>query len=151
MPQIWIDADAVPKKIKELLFKAAWKRGVVMTFVANQWTETPRYTTISVEVVAKGFDKADDRIAEAVSFGDLVVTADIPLAARCVEGGGSVVTPRGRPLNTNNIRSALSSRNLNEEIRNSGIQTGGPKPMTPQDIQKFANALDSWIQKSKGR
>ena len=147
MSQIWIDADAVPKKIKEFLYKAAWKRKVKMTFVANRWVETPRYPSISVEVVSQGLDKADDRIAEVVTKGDLVITADIPLAARCVEGGGLVVTPRGRILDSNNIKVALCSRDLNEELRNSGIQTGGPKPMTSQDLQNFANALDRWIQK----
>jgi uncharacterized protein len=149
MSQIWIDADAVPKKIKEVLWKAAWKRKVKMTFVANRWVETPRYPSISVEVVPAGLDKADDRIAEAVQKGDLVITADIPLAARCVESGGYIITPRGRVLDANNILVALRSRDFNEELRNAGIQTGGPKPMTPQDIQHFANSLDRWIQKNK--
>ena len=149
MPQVWIDADAIPKKIKEVLWKAAWKRKLKMTFVANKWIETPKYASISVEIVPSGFDKADDRIVKAVNKGDLIITADIPLAARCVELGGSIITPRGRILDANNILVALRARDLNEEMRNAGYQTRGSKPMTAKDIQNFANALDRWIQNQK--
>ena len=98
MSQIWIDADAVPKEDQRKFLESSMERKVKMTFVANRWMETPRYPTISVEVVPAGLDKADDRIAEAVQKGDLVITADIPLAARCVESGGYIITPRGRVL-----------------------------------------------------
>jgi len=146
MTQIWIDADATPRKIKELLFKAAHRRRISMTFVANQHLNTPRTPMIKTKVVAQGFDKADDYIAEQTKPRDLIITADIPLAARCIESGGIVLTPRGRNLDQNNIGPALSTRNLSEDIRNAGLSSGGPPPITPKDIQQFANGLDRWIQ-----
>ena len=149
--QIWIDADATPKKIKEILFKAAERRPIKLTFVANVYTNAPRRSNIVIKVVPKGIDKADDYIAEQAVFGELVVTADIPLAARCVENGADVLTPRGRALNRNNMAPILSARNFNEELRNAGLSTGGPPPFSPKDIQQFANALDRWIQKQSRR
>ena len=149
--QIWIDADATPKKIKELLFRAAERRKVQLTFVANVYTMAPRYANITIKVVAKGLDKADDYIAEQATDKELVITADIPLAARCIEKGASVLTPRGRVLDANNIAPILSARNFNEDLRNSGVQTGGPPPFSPKDIQQFANALDRWISKQARR
>ena len=118
-----------------------------MTFVANQYLNTPRCQTIKTQVVSQGFDKADDFIAEACAQGDLVITADIPLADRCVTNGASVVTPYGRILDANNIKPALSARNFNEEVRTAGLSTRGPAPLSGKNIQQFANALDSWIQK----
>jgi uncharacterized protein len=149
MTRIWIDADATPKKIKELLYRAAQRRRIPMTFVANQFLNTPRVATIKVVVVAKGFDKAEDFIAENCTKGDLIITADIPLAARCIEQNALVVTPRGRIFDANNIGPILSARNFNEEVRNAGLSTKGPDPITNKNIQQFANALDSWISKRK--
>ena len=146
MPVIWIDADATPKKIKELLYRAAQKRRVHMTFVANHYIGTPSYPTIKTQVVAQGFDKADDFIAEHCAAQDLVITADVPLAARCIDRNALVVTPRGRRLDASNIGPALSARNFNEEVRNAGLSTRGPDPLSKKNIQQFANALDSWIQ-----
>jgi len=146
MPRIWIDADATPKKVKELLFRAAQRRRVPMTFVANQYLTVPRFPTIKIHVVPQGLDKADDYIAEQAQEGDLVITADVPLAARCVEKEAMVISPRGRLFDSNNIAASLSVRNFNEELRNAGVVTGGPSSITPKDIQSFANALDRWIQ-----
>ena len=146
MPIIWIDADATPKKIKELLYRAAQRRRVAKTFVANHQINTPRFPTIQTKIVAQGFDKADDYIAENSEQGDLIITADIPLAARCIERQAIVLTPRGRSFNSDNIGPALSARNFNEEARNAGLYTSGPAPLSPKAIQKFANALDRWIQ-----
>ena len=96
VPQIWVDADAVPKRIRELLIKAAQRRKVAITFVANRWLELPRHPKITMCVVSAGLDKADDHIAQNTQKRDLVITADVPLAARCVEQEGLVVTPRDR-------------------------------------------------------
>ena len=148
MPQIWIDADATPKKIKELLFRTAQRRSVQLTFVANQYTTAPRIPNIKIKVVSQGFDKADDYIAEHSTKDDLIITADIPLAARCIEHNAIVLTPRGKILDNNNIGPIHSDRNFNEELRNSGFQTKGPSSFTAKDIQMFANALDRWIQKN---
>ena len=148
MSQIWIDADATPKKIKEILFRTAQRRPVRLTFVANQYTTAPRISNITIKVVSQGFDKADDYIAENAQGGDLIITADIPLAARCIEKDCMVLTPRGKVLDHNNIGPIHSARNFNEELRNSGIQTKGPASFTKKDIQKFANALDRWVQKN---
>ena len=148
MSQIWIDADATPKKIKEILFRTAQRRPVRLTFVANQYTTAPRISNIMIKVVSQGFDKADDYIAENAQGGDLIITADIPLAARCIEKDCMVLTPRGKVLDHNNIGPIHSARNFNEELRNSGIQTKGPASFTKKDIQKFANALDRWVQKN---
>lgn len=148
---IWIDADATPRKIKEILFKAAERRAITLTFVANVYTNAPRRQNIVIKVVPKGLDKADDYIAEQAAPGSLVVTADIPLAARCVDNGAAVLTPRGRVIDKNNIAPILSARNFNEELRNSGLSTGGPPPFSAKDIQQFANAFDRWIQKQSRR
>ena len=147
MTKIWIDADATPKRIKEILFRAAQKRRVPMVFVSNRWLQLPRFNLITQVVVSDGLDKADDYIAEHCTAGDLVVSSDIPLADRCVEKGAMVVTSRGRELLAENIKPALSARNLSEDLRNAGIHTGGPPAISPRDIQQFSNALDRWIQK----
>lgn len=147
MTRIWIDADAIPKKIKEVLFRAAQKRRIPMTFVSNRWIQLPRFNTIKQIVVSEGFDKADDYIAENCGSGDLIITSDIPLADRCVEKKAKVITSRGRELTVENIKPALSARNFSEDLRNSGIQTGGPPAISLRDIQNFSNGLDRWIQK----
>jgi uncharacterized protein YaiI (UPF0178 family) len=148
MSQIWIDGDATPQKIKELLIRASQRRNVPLIFVANQYLSLPRMPTIRMVVVAQGFDKADDYIAENTTSGELVITADIPLANRCIEKEAEVLTPRGKVLDKNNIGPILSARNFNEELRNSGVLTKGPNSFTKKDIQVFANALDRWIARS---
>ena len=152
MSQIWIDADATPKKNKELLFKASQRYRGILMFVANRYTELPRRHNLKMKVVAQGLDKADDYIAERVEAGDLVMTADIPLAARCIEKGGHVLTPRGRELTKENIGPILSMRNVNEDLRNAGLldgMGGGPAAFSKKDVQLFANALDRWINRSQ--
>ena len=147
MPRIWIDADALPKKLREVLSKAARKRFVPMTFVANQYIDIPKLKWVKIQVVSSGLDKADDWIVEQCSEDDLVITADIPLAARVIDKQAMVCTPRGRRLDSSNIQEALSIRNISEDLRNSGLQTGGPPPISPKNIQQFSNSLDIWIQK----
>jgi uncharacterized protein YaiI (UPF0178 family) len=146
MSKVWVDADATPKKIKEILFRAAQKRRIPMIFVANCWLDLPRLKCIQMKVVAQGFDKADDYIAENCEDGDLIITSDIPLADRCIEQRAQVVTARGRVFDAENIKPALSARNTSEDMRNSGIKTGGPPAISPKNIQTFSNALDRWIQ-----
>ena len=151
MPNIWIDADATPKKTKDLLFKASQRWKGLFTFVANRYMELPRRHNIKMKVVAQGFDKADDYIAEHAQEGDLVITADIPLAARCTEKQAHVLTPRGKGLTTENIGPILSMRNVNEDLRNSGLLDGiggGPAAFSKKDVQRFANALDRWISRA---
>lgn len=145
--KLWIDGDGIPKKIKEILFRAAQKRRVPIIFVSNRWQELPRFPTIQQVVVSDGLDKADDHIAENCELGDLIITSDIPLADRCVTKGAKVLTSRGRELTVENIKPALSARNLSEDLRNYGVQTGGPPAISQRDIQNFSNALDRWIQK----
>ena len=147
MSQIWVDADAVPKRIRELLIKAVQRRKITITFVANRWLQLPRHPKINMCVVAAGLDKADDHIAQNTQPGDLVITADVPLAARCVEQKGRVVTPRGQEMDAQNIAQKLSVRDVNEEFRNAGLMSGGPPALSNKDVQRFANVLDRWIQR----
>ena len=146
MAHIWVDADATPRRIKELLIKAVQRRQVEITFVANKWLQLPRHPKIKMCVVSAGLDKADDLIAENTQAGDLIITADVPLAERCVDKGGPVVTPRGHLMNRENIAQKRSIRDLNEEFRNAGMLTGGPTALSSKDIQRCANGLDRWIQ-----
>ncbi|MCP4169975.1 MAG: YaiI/YqxD family protein [Fuerstiella sp.] len=145
--QIWIDADACPSEAKEILFKAARRIGLRLTLVANQPMNYPKSDLIRFELVKAGADVADQRIVELLSKGDLVVTADIPLAADAIEKGGFVIDPRGDLLDKNNIGSRLSTRNFLAEFRAAGIQTAGPPPYTPKDKQNFANQLDKLLTK----
>ena len=147
MPKIWIDADAVPKKIKEILLKTAEHRFVPMTFVANYAVDIPRWKWVQRHVVDSGFDKADDWIVEQCQENDLVITADVPLAARVIEKGAEAITPRGRSLDKESIKESLSFRNFSEDLRNSGVQTGGPPPLSPKNVQQFSNILHTWVQK----
>lgn len=144
---IWIDADALPNAIKEILFRAAVKREQPITLVANRWLEEPKSDFIDAKVVSQGDDKADDWIVEQCEEGDLVITADIPLAARVVEKDCKVLTPRGRELDEKNVSEALSFRDFGHELRELGIPTGGAAPFSQKDTQNFANALDRWITK----
>lgn len=146
--KIWLDADAAPRAVREILVRASVKRGVEMAFVANGWLENPRVPGIEVALVAPGEDVADDYIVEHIESGDLCITADIPLAARAVEKGAMVITPYGRVLDEDAVGEALSIRDFNAELREAGVQTGGPKPFGDGAKQQFANALDRWITKN---
>ena len=142
---IWVDADALPGAVKEILVKASLKREVDVVLVANHWMPQPKSYRVEVVTVSAGADVADDHIVEHCSEGDLVITADIPLAARVIEKGAEVVTAYGRVLDEENVREALSMRDFKEELRDVGVMTGGPPPYGEQQKRDFANALDRWI------
>lgn len=143
--QIWVDADACPVVIKEILFRAAERAQVAVTLVANQPLRTPPSRYIRAIQVAGGFDVADDEIVTRVSPGDLVVTQDIPLAAQVVDKGALAINPRGELYTTETIAQQLSMRNFMDELRGSGVDTGGPPPFHSRDRQNFANQLDQWL------
>jgi len=144
-PQVWVDADACPGVVKEILFRAAERARVQVTLVANQWLRTPPSRYIRALQVQGGFDVADSEIVERVRAGDLVVTQDIPLAARVIEKGGIAVNPRGERYTPDNMAERLSMRNFMEELRGAGVQTGGPAAFHARDRQAFANQLDRWL------
>ncbi len=145
--RIWVDADACPKVIKEILFRAAKRAEVPLTLVANQSLRTPPSQHIKSMQVASGFDVADNEIVKQVEAGDLVITADIPLAAQVVEKGAHALNPRGEFYTPENIKARLSLRDFMAQIRDSGIQTGGPAPISQADRQAFANNLDRLLTK----
>ncbi len=145
--KILIDADSVPSVIKNILFKAADRNMIQLILVANQALKFPDSKNISALVVPAGYDEADDRIEEIVRPGDLVVTDDIPLADRVVRKGGSVIDSRGRLYTSVNIGERLAMRDMMDELRNSGVPTGGPAPYSSRDRQAFANQLDRFITK----
>lgn len=144
---IWVDADACPKIIKEVLFKAARRLQLPLTLVANQSLATPPDANIKSVVVSHGFDVADNYIVSAANAGDLVITGDIPLAALVIEKGANVLGPRGERYTRDNIGQRLQMRNFMEEMRNAGQATGGPPPLDARDKQTFANALDRLLAK----
>jgi uncharacterized protein len=139
---IWVDADACPAVVKEILYRAAERTRVPVTLVANQPLRTPPSPFIRTLQVPRGFDVADHEIARRVEPGDLVVTADIPLAAQVIERGGHALDPRGELYSPETIRERLTMRDLMDELRASGVQTGGPPPLAHGDRQRFANQLD---------
>jgi uncharacterized protein YaiI (UPF0178 family) len=143
--QIWIDADACPKPIKEILFRAADRVKTSLVLVANQPMQVPPSAYIRSMVVASGMDVADATIVELLQPGDLVITADIPLAAQVVDKGGHALNPRGELYDADNIRERLAMRDLMDELRGSGIDTGGPPPFNKQDRTAFANQLDRFL------
>ncbi|WP_293706179.1 YaiI/YqxD family protein [Stenotrophomonas sp. UBA7606] len=143
--RIWVDADACPVVIKEILFRAAERARVETVLVANQWLRTPPSRHVRAMQVAGGPDVADDAIAERVAAGDLVVTQDIPLAARVLEKHAVALNPRGELYTANTIAERLSVRNFMEELRGAGIQTGGPATLHARDRQAFAAQLDRWL------
>ena len=147
MSEIWVDADALPKVIRDILFKAAMRTDTRLTLVANQAIATPSSKLIRSIQVQQGFDVADNEIAQQVKAGDLVVTQDIPLAAEVVEKGALALNPRGEKYTKENIRARLSMRDFMENLRSTGVQTGGPPPINNQDRQQFANQLDRWLAK----
>ena len=146
--KIWVDADACPNVIKDILFRAAQRVRIVTILVANQLLRTPASPYIRKIQVRAGFDEADRHIAEAVEQGDLVVTADIPLASKVIDKGGYALNPRGEFYTRANIRQRLDMRNFMEELRSSGVNTGGPSSFSQSDRQAFANELDSFLTRS---
>jgi uncharacterized protein YaiI (UPF0178 family) len=151
VPQIWVDADACPGVIKDILFRAADRAAIAVTLVANQWLRTPPSPWIRALQVPGGFDVADTAIVERVQAGDLVVTQDIPLAARVIERGAVAINPRGERYTPDNMAERLSMRNFMEELRGAGVQTGGPAAFHARDRQAFANQLDTWIAQRPAR
>jgi uncharacterized protein YaiI (UPF0178 family) len=139
---IWVDADACPVVIKTILFKAAERTKLPLTLVANQAISHPPSRYITMLQVSAGFDVADDEIVKRVVKGDLVITADIPLAAEVMEKGAYALNPRGELYTQETIKTRLNMRDFMETMRSSGVQTGGPPPLNQADRQKFANNLD---------
>jgi uncharacterized protein YaiI (UPF0178 family) len=142
---IWVDADACPNAIKDILFRAAERARLPLLLVANQWLRTPPSPWIRAIQVPSGLDVADTEIVQRCEPGDLVVTADIPLAARVVEKGAAVIDPRGERYTADTIGQRLSMRNFMDELRGAGVATGGPPPLGPRERQAFANQLDRWL------
>jgi uncharacterized protein YaiI (UPF0178 family) len=140
--RIWVDADACPNVIKEILFRAAERMGVELTLVANRPLHIPRSARIRTLQVDKGFDVADNRIVELIAKDDLVVTADIPLAAAVIAKGAHALNPRGELYTSDYIKERLAMRNLMEELRDAGMVRGGPPVLSKQDRMAFANSLD---------
>jgi uncharacterized protein len=144
-PRIWVDADACPVAIKEILFRAAQRTQVHVTLVANHALRTPPSPYIRSIQVPGGFDVADNEIARQVAPGDLVVTQDIPLAAAVIDKGALAMHPRGELYTADTIKQRLTMRNFMEELRSAGVDTGGPSALHPRDKQAFANQLDRWL------
>ncbi len=147
---IWVDADACPKVIKEILFRAAERAKVRVTLIANHALRTPPSEYVSAVQVAGGFDVADEQIMARVALGDLVVTADIPLAASVIDKGGHALNPRGERYTKDTVRQRLVMRDLMDELRGSGIQTGGPPPLSQRERKAFADELDRLLSR-RGR
>jgi len=143
--KIWVDADACPNPIKEMLFRAAERKSLPLVLVANQMLRVPPSPYISQVRVGSGFDVADQYIVDHVEATHLVITADIPLAAQVIEKGALALNPRGELYNADNIRQKLTMRDFMEELRSSGIHTGGPDALSAADKQAFANSLDKWL------
>ena len=146
--QIWVDADACPQVIKEILFRAAHRAQIVTTLVANTLLRVPSSPFIKSVRVPKGFNVADLQIVEQIQPGDLVITADIPLAADVITRGAHALDPRGELYSEDNIRERLAIRNLMEELRSTGDILGGPSPFNHSDRQRFANHLDRLLTRS---
>lgn len=148
--QIWVDADACPLAIKEILYRAADRARVRLTLVANKLLRTPASPFIRAIQVPRGFDVADNEIARQVQPGDLVITADIPLAAQVIERGGHALDPRGEVYTSDNIRERLTMRDFMDELRASGVDTGGPSSFSQSDRHAFAKQLDQFLTRHSG-
>ena len=142
---IWVDADACPGVIKEILFRAALRTGVSVTLIANQALRIPKVPSLRVVQVSSGFDVADAEIVKRVIAGDLVVTADIPLAAEVIAKGGEALNPRGERYSPDTIRGVLAMRDFMDTMRSSGNVGGGPPPLTQANRNAFAAQLDTWL------
>ena len=148
---IWVDADACPGVIKDILFRAAERTGVPVTLVANHPLSIPRIPSVSSVQVASGFDVADAEIVKRLSAGDLVVTADIPLAAEVIAKGGEALNPRGERYLPDTIRAVLAMRDFMDTMRSSGNIGGGPPPFTQANRKAFAAHLDTWLKRREKR
>lgn len=149
--KIWVDADACPGVIKDILYRAADRAQVQVTLIANQMLRVPPSPWIRALQVPSGFDVADQRIAQEAAAGDLVITGDVPLAAQVVAKGAHVLDPRGELLNASNIEERLTMRNFMEGLRSSGVETGGPAALSSKDRETFANRLDALLTSLKRR
>jgi uncharacterized protein YaiI (UPF0178 family) len=149
--KVWVDADACPVVIKEILFRAAERTGIQLTLVANQAIRVPPSRYISSIQVTSGFDVADDEIVKRLEAGDLVITGDIPLAADVIEKGGHALNPRGEMYTTENIKARLNIRDFMDTMRGSGIDTGGPPALNQNDRKAFADHLDRLLAKYAGK
>jgi len=149
--KIWVDADACPKGVKEILYRFADRAKTTVTFVANQWLKLPESLFITLIQVEQGPDIADDKIAELCVAEDLIITADIPLAARVVEKGAIALNPRGNLYDKNNIKQILNMRDFMDNLRGSGIETGGPKSFSKKEHMLFANELDKFIAQNNSK
>jgi uncharacterized protein YaiI (UPF0178 family) len=146
---IWVDADACPRVIKEILYRAAIRTRTPMTLVANQTLTIPASPFIKKKLVSSGFDVADNEIIQQAALGELVITADIPLANAVVEKGCAALDPRGDLYTKKNIKERLSMRNLNAELRGAGMISGGPPTLSKKEIATFANSLDKYLTQMK--
>ena len=149
--QIWVDADACPKPIKDILFRVAERMQISTLLIANQLLRVPPSPYIRAVQVPAGFDVADNHIVQSLAAGDLVITADIPLAAAAIEKQALALSPRGELFSAENIKSLLSVRNFMAELRDSGVETGGPAAFSQADRQAFANQLDRLLAKQAGK
>ncbi|MEI6067626.1 MAG: YaiI/YqxD family protein [Methylococcaceae bacterium] len=147
--QIWVDADACPKAIKDILFRVAERTKITTTLVANQFLQTPPSRYIKLLQVASGYDVADNEIVKSLSADDLVITGDIPLAFEVICKGGHAINPRGERYTKDTIKERLSMRDFMDTLRGSGIDTGGPAALNSKDIQAFANQLDKFLVQRK--
>lgn len=147
MASIWVDADACPGVIKEILFRAAKRTGVDVTLIANQALQVPRIPSVRAVQVSAGFDVADAEIVKRIIAGDLVVTADIPLAADVIAKGAEALNPRGERYSPDTIRGVLAMRDFMDTMRSSGVVGGGPPPLTQANRNAFAAQLDTWLAK----
>jgi uncharacterized protein YaiI (UPF0178 family) len=146
---IWVDADACPRPVKDILFKAAERTGIALTLVANHAMTVPRLPNVRLLQVPGGFDVADQEIAKRIAPGDLVITADIPLAADVIARGAQALNPRGEMYSADTIRALLTMRDFMDTMRASGVVTGGPLALSQADRQAFAGQLDRWLARSR--
>lgn len=146
--RIWVDGDATPRPVKDILFRAAVRTEIELVLVANQPMHTPKTRLVRSVVVPGGFDVADEHIIAQVEPGDLVITQDVPLAAAAVERGATCIDVRGKVIDADNARARLARRDRNEEDRLAGLFVGGPSPFSNRDKRAFAGALDRWLAKA---
>ncbi len=149
--QIWVDADACPRAAKDVLFRCAQRTQTQLILVANHYLPTPKSTFIRMQQVPGGFDVADDEIVASLAPGDLVITADIPLADQVITKGAAALNPRGTLYTSENIKDFLQRRDMAESLRDSGMLSGGPDGYGKKEVQAFANALDRYITKNAKR
>ncbi|MGZ9898098.1 YaiI/YqxD family protein [Shewanella gaetbuli] len=143
--KIWVDADACPNPVKDMLFRAAERKSINVVLVANQMVKIPISPFIKMIRVSSGFDEADNYIVEQLNAGDLVITADIPLASDAIDKGALAINPRGKVYTPENIKQTLTMRDFMEEMRSSGVHTQGPNSFSQADKHAFAQSLDKWL------